>query len=304
MDYYGVFKKNIGMFFSETLNLLYTNWPSRLNTMDEVWVPSNEAYQVCKDSGVTVPVQIIPCAADISKYEAVYPIYSLPHTINGTFKFYFIGEHIRRKRLTAAIIAYYTNFTKYDNVSFVIKSSKSGYEAQDCLDEIEANIEALKKNLRLYRDPTDYPSHCIITGHIPENELMSIHQQCDCFVMPSFGEGWCIPAFDAMGFGNSVIATDSGGLTDFLAYYNKGHIISAETEPVYGYDIVFDDMHTGLDNWKAVSVREFGKAMRKVYENKKDILPNSAGIIEHYSYKSIGEAMGTGLIIKTEKLNG
>lgn len=299
MDYYGVFKKNVGIFFSETLNLLYTNWPSRLSTMDEVWVPSNEAYDVCINSGVKTKIAIVPCATNAAKYTKKYDKYKLPDTVEDTYKFYFIGEHIRRKRLTAAIIAYYTNFTKYDNVSLIIKSSKSGYSAEDCLAEIEANIEALKGNLRLYRDPTDYPAHCIITGHLAEDEIMSIHQQCDCFVIPSFGEGWCLPAFDAMGFGNSVIATDSGGLTDFLSYYDRGTVIEAETEPVYAYDKVFEDMHTGHDEWKAVSIKAFGRAMRHEFEHT-DKYTNpftKIDVVSHYDYKPIGTLM-------KEKLNG
>lgn len=291
MDYSGSFKKNVGLFFSETLNLTHTGWPSRLNTMDEVWVPSKENLDCLANSGVTVPSRVVNCATDIWKFDKEYKKYELPELVRDTFKFYFIGENIRRKHLTAALIAFYTNFTKYDNASFIIKTHKSGQDFQKCMDDVENNIRAIKDKLRLYNDHGDYPLHCIITGHLPESDIYSIHQQCDCFCMPSFGEGWCIPAFDAMGFGKKVVATETGGLTDFLSDYTDARVIKASVEPVVGYDVVFNDMHTGLDLWKAVSIRDFGLSMKHFYNTRNVSHPAHGLRIRKWSYEAIGHLM-------------
>lgn len=288
MDYNGNFKKNIGMFFFETLNMNFTGWPSRLDCMDEIWVPNLEQVQVCEEANIMCPVKVVPCASDVSKFSKKYPEYKLPDIIENTFKFYFIGEHIRRKHLTAALIAYYTSFTKYDNVSFIIKSSKTGYTAEQCMHEIEENIKAIKEKLRMYNDPNDYPIHCTITGRIEEEELCSLHQQCDCFVMPSFGEGWCIPAFDAAGFGNFVIANDCGGLSDFVKMYDNGTLISNTCQPVVGYDAVFDEMNTGRDFWKAIDISELTRYMKYVFNKQKK---DTKEFVNNWSYENVGKLM-------------
>lgn len=294
MDYNGNFKKNVGLFFFETLNMNFTGWPSRLDCMDEVWVPNKEQIDVCKSSGITKPIKVIPCASDISKFYKDYPAYKLPDVINDSFKFYFIGEHIRRKHLSAAMIAYYTSFTKYDNVSFVIKSSKTGYTAQECMSEIEANVKSVKEQLRMYSDVNDYPIHCIITGRITEDELYSLHQQCDCFVMPSFGEGWNIPAFDAMGFSNIVVATDCGGMSDFLSGYGEGYLVPCTVEPIVGYDTVFQEMNTGIDKWKNISINKLGEIMRNVYKYQDKFMMYEdvhKDYVKSFSYENVGKLM-------------
>lgn len=294
MDYDGEMKKNVGMFFSETLNLKYTGWPSRLNTMDVLGVPCSEALTCCNNSGIdTVRTYVIPCATDITKFSKEYEKYQLPDIINSTYKFYFIGENIRRKHLTAALVAFYTQFTKYDNVSFVIKTHRSGQHFNDTMNQVEAEIRAVKDKLRMYKDHSDYPIHCIITGHLSEQQIYSIHQQCDCFVMPSFGEGWCIPAFDAMGFGKTVVANSTGGMIDFLHAYSNGFLVDSSEQPIVGYDVVFDDMNTGRDYWKAVSINSLSKTMRLMYDEREAMSKktNADKIVSKYSYEKVGETI-------------
>lgn len=222
MDYNGNFKKNIGMFFLETMSMKYTGWPCKLACMDEVWVPNYNQYQACINSNI-FNIKIIPCATDISKFKNDYKKYHLPEILDNTFKFYFIGEHIRRKHLAAALVAYYTSFTKYDNVSLIIKSNKSGYTPEQCLEEIEQNIKAVKNQLRMYDNHEDYPIHCTITGKIEEGEIYSLHQQCDCFLMPSFGEGWCFTPGTKINTINGLKSIEHLSLND-IVYTHLGNI--------------------------------------------------------------------------------
>ena len=298
MDYNGRFKKNIAMFIAETYNLFYTWWPARLNLMDEIWVPNTDMLNItCPNSGITKPVHLVPHATDISKYSKEYPKFQFPEGMDYRYKFYFIGENVRRKHLMTALIAYYTNFTRNDNVVFVIKTNRSGQHPAQCMNDVMGQIKELKKAMGMYKDENQYPPECVITEFLSEEQLYSIHQQCDTFLMPSFGEAWSIPAFDAMGFGKEVVSSACGGMKDFLRGYNKshsrrGHLINGSFEPVVAHEQMFENMHNSFDTWYNISISEFGKCMRNCYDSMSiySSLDNPNNV-NNYSYETVGNRM-------------
>ena len=127
--------------------------------------------------------------------------------------------------------------------------------------------------------------------------MCSLHATCDCLVAPSFGEAWCIPAFDAMGFGNTPICTNTGGMTDFLSG-GGGMLVDAHPEPVFGMTETFADLYTGRENWDNIDIRELQKRMRNVYElhssNSPAYLATKKLGLENayrYSYENVGKIM-------------
>ena len=88
--------------------------------------------------------------------------------------------------------------------------------------------------------------------------------------MPSYGEAWSIPAFDAMGFGKTPICTNTGGMADYIG--DSGILVDGRWEPVSGMNDTFTDLFTGEENWYSVDINKLRKAMRKIYEmrNSKD----------------------------------
>ena len=56
----------------------------------------------------------------------------------------------------------------------------------------------IKTNLRIYPKIEDYHQEVIITEDLNNENIKTLHQSCDCLLNTTHGEGWSIPAFDAM----------------------------------------------------------------------------------------------------------
>jgi glycosyltransferase involved in cell wall biosynthesis len=269
MDYNAKFKKNIALYASETSNFIGSNWARKINCMDEAWVINNQMIESAKESGVTIPIKIVPHATDFSKFESNHKKIDIPN-IKDNFTFYFIGEMNNRKNLAAFIKAFHLEFDPNEQVSILIKSNRYGMSPEECASEIKNVCDRIKLSLKKYKNLEDYKEDLIITDYLSEVELYGLHRACDCFVMPSYGEAWSIPAFDAMGFGKTPICTNTGGMADYIG--DSGILVDGRWEPVSGMNDTFTDLFTGEENWYSVDINKLKKAMRKIYEmrNSKD----------------------------------
>jgi len=267
MDYNTRFKKNIGLYASETSNFSGSNWARKINCMDEAWVINEQMVDAAKESGVNVPIKIVPHATNFSKFESNHKKINIPN-IKNSFVFYFIGEMNNRKNLAAFIKAFHLEFDPNEPVSILIKSNRYGMSPEECAMEIKNVCDKIKLSLKKYKNIEDYKEDLIITDYLSEEELYGLHRACDCFVMPSYGEAWSIPAFDAMGFGKTPICSNTGGMADYLG--GAGILVEGRWEPVFGMSDTFEDLFTGEENWYSVDINELRKAMRKMYEMRSE----------------------------------
>jgi glycosyltransferase involved in cell wall biosynthesis len=267
MDYNSRFKKNIALYASETSNFIGSNWARKINCMDEAWVINEQMVDAAKESGVNVPIKIVPHATNFSKFESNHKKISIPN-IKNSFVFYFIGEMNNRKNLAAFIKAFHLEFDPNEPVSILIKSNRYGMPPEECAMEIKNVCNKIKLSLKKYKNIEDYKEDLIITDYLSEQELYGLHRACDCFVMPSYGEAWSIPAFDAMGFGKTPICSNTGGMADYLG--EAGILVDGRWEPVSGMGDTFEDLFTGEENWYSVDINELKKAMRKMYEMRSE----------------------------------
>ena len=297
-DYNGSFK-NIAIYYTETSNFNQTNWTKKINSMDEAWVCNNSMVESSRNSGVTVPIKVIPQPCNTEKYNQKYKEIEIPNA-NGKFVFYFIGELIRRKNITSLLKAFHLEFSPEEPVELLLKCHKTGLNEEECGNQLKELCNTVKDNLKLYTDRENYKKELITTGRLDDSSLMALHEACHCFVMPSFGEAWCLPAFDAMAMGNAPICNAVGGPLDYLSH-GGGVLVEGAIEPVFGMTETFNDLYTGRENWKNVNILELQKQMRIAYENwkKDDTTVGERGkeVADHYRYERIGN------IIK-ETLNG
>lgn len=292
MDYNGNFKKNIGIFFADTDCIGYSGWPQRLNLMDELWVPNTDMVTNCEISGINVPVHVVPCTTDIRKFNVQHDSLDMPE-LKDTFVFYNIGDSIRRKNLTALIKAFHLEFSINEPVSLLLKTTKYGMSADETYKNIQIMCDRIKEGLKIYPNITDYMKEYIITEHVKDHMMMKIHATGDCYVAPSFGEAWNIPAFTAMGFGNTPICAEVGGPKDYLK--GSSNFLKGSWEPVFGMTETFADICTGRENWFNVSVLHLQKQMRKAYERRPEILSmlqtQDFSRLKEYSYETVGNRM-------------
>jgi glycosyltransferase involved in cell wall biosynthesis len=198
---------------------------------------------------------------------------------NGDFLFYTISSSFsRRKNFAAFIKAFHLEFDKSEPVNIVIKIHKDnnsdGGKLRDFVNQIKAGLRLgeTKEEILL---PIDY---------LEDKDVFSIHNSCDVFVSTSYGEGWCIPAFDAMAFGKTPIVNNWSGC-DYIDE-STGWRVEYNMEPVFGMD---GANFSGRENWAAISINHLRKSMREAYSQNRDSkIENGIAKMFGYTHKEIG----------------
>lgn len=284
------FKKNIAYFVGESNTLRYNNWLSHLKLVDEVWVPNASLQESLLSDGIK-KVRTIPYACDITKYS------NIKNGINfgpneHKFKFYYIGDLNDRKNIESIIRAFHSEFYHFEPVSLILKVKKFGINPKDLFQHVTNICSSIKKELRIYSDISQYHKEVIVCDDLTNDQILAMHHSCDCFVAPSHGEGWSIPAFDAMSFGKTPICSNEGGPREFIDSQNKntGYLINGVYSICNHSDPALPGLFTGREEWFVPSESEIKKAMRFYYENK-DSIDRSKGIkrAKEFSYSNVGQ---------------
>lgn len=271
--------RNIGLFCWETTHFNRSNWGHCCNLMDEIWVPSTQNVQAARNSNVTIPINIFPCACDITRF-ANKPKPLEISQLNNKCVFYTIGEMTRRKNIIATLRAFYTAFSLRDDVVLVLKVSIPNSTPDETTNIVRSSIEDVKKSMHIYIKHQYYPPVICISKFLPDNKLDQLHIACDIFISASHGEAWGIPAHDAMGFGNPVILSNWGSypeLTYEQAFTNWtgeefrfehidcGWLIDGQLTPCFGQVDSFPDLYTGSESWYDPDICHMIKCMQEAY---------------------------------------
>lgn len=177
------------------------DWVDQANFMDEVWVPSSFNRETFAASGVKRPIQVMPLGVSPQHFNPGVKSYKL----NSRFTFLSIFEWVDRKAPDILLRAYTEEFSAADDVLLILKVSNVN-------PEIDVKREIAEMGLRKSGAPI-----CVLYNkHIPACQLGSLYRSSDCFVLPSRGEGWCMPAMEAMACGLPVIVSDWSAQRDFI----------------------------------------------------------------------------------------
>lgn len=295
MELNGKFKATIGLYASETSNFRKTCWADRLNLLSRIFVINNQMVEAARESGVTKPLSVIPHATNVEKFQRGYPTLPelKPCKERGEFLFYFVGEMIRRKNLQGLLQAFHGEFDPSEPVRLVIKTNKSGMSEPELQQHLRVFCSEIKRGMKIHSQERFYKEEVVITRRLSEQEMGSLHTSCDCFVLPSYGEAWAIPSFDAMGHGKTPIVSDNTGFRDYLDD-QAGWMIPCQETPCFGVDDTFEELYTGHENWWVPSIVELRKAMREAYENhslRQAKAAEGMGRVYDYSYEKIGEKL-------------
>jgi glycosyltransferase involved in cell wall biosynthesis len=283
MEYSNNFKKCVGMFFNETNSYKFCSWSTILSLMDEVWVPYPSLAHV--NSGVKSPVRVIEQPIDLKDVNFT----PLPLPTEGDFVFYTIGELNKRKNLSLLVRAFYTEFGFHENVRLVIKANEPGIEPNETANSILDIVKKIKENLKI---TNRYIPEIIITNHLSEEDMISLHKACNCFVTPSHGEAICLPLLDAARVNNFIIAPNFAGTGHVLDLLDaKEFKINCGEEDVFGVTNTFGDLFTARETWASVDIVHLRKLMRNVYNLwNKGYKPNyDSELNEHFSYSTVSE---------------
>lgn len=207
--------RNVGLFYWETTDLRRTSWAPSCNLMDEIWTSCLQSRHSMINSGITVPVRTIPCACDVARFDQPGSPLAIPET-RGKCVFYSVGELSRRKNVVGLLRAYYAAFQKHENVILILKFNLPGQGHEAVHNRVRMLAGEVKNTLGLHHSPDRYPPVVCMGERLSASQLDQLHRLGDVFVTASHGESWCVPAHDALGFGNPIIAPRWGSFPELL----------------------------------------------------------------------------------------
>jgi len=284
------FKKNIAYFMHELDSIKDHNWYHNLKLVDEIWVPNSSLkINLIKDGFDDSSIKVIPMPSDLSNYKDLGHRIKFGHK-NHTFKVYFICDMDDRKNLESIIRCFHSEFHKSEPVSLVLKIKKNGVSPKALKEAVAHMCDEIKKHMRLYDNLEDYNHELIITDDFTEEQMNILHLSCDCYLGPTHGEGWGIPAFDAMCYGKTPICSNEGGPKDYIDPNNKntGWLVNGQMGICSHRNAAFKDLFTAKHHWFIPSELEIKKAMRYYYENR--VKNNKDGLEQarKFSYYNVG----------------
>lgn len=218
--------------------------------VDEVFVPSVVNANVISEH-VNRPVHVM--------YDTVDVDFDIKERLSSDrLRLYSIFEWSERKNPMAMLRSYDRAFTASDNVSLTIKTRPFGSDR---------DIYGL--NEYMLSRKSDAPELVIITNDISEADIKKIHNDNDVFVYTTRGEGFGLPAFEAMLHGNHIISNKTSAVYELLSSYNyfKYEIydfVSARREFCRGHVPV---LYNHNQMWDTINEEDLVKTLRKTYNN-------------------------------------
>lgn len=262
-------KFNIGIFCWET-DKIPDVWVNQLNKMDLVLVPCADNLLTARKCGVVTPLHKVPYACDTEKYSNSPSKYLVPGADND-FKFLSIFQFSKKKAFEVLLKSYFSEFEKDENVCLIVKTYFGPNDKNDDRNRLIQLINAVKELLRL----KTYPKIHLIHSILSHKEIERLYKTADCYVLPSRGEGWGVPHFDALGHGLPAIGTRGTGVGEFIND-SCGWLIDSHMSPVIDMPHPHEFLYTGKENWHEPHAGHLKDCMREAFVMWKNRKHNDA----------------------------
>jgi glycosyltransferase involved in cell wall biosynthesis len=226
------------------------DWVQCLNEMDEVWATSEFSRLAFVRSGITVPTFNIGEGVDPNYFHPEIPGY--PNPPKEKFRFLSNFAWGRRKGVDVLFEAFRKEFNDNEDVCLMLKVLPS-YAGHNIKDELKLVYER-KGSAPVY----------LYDIELPRWELGRLYNTASAFVWPSRGEGYGLPAIEAIACGLPVLATNYSAHLEFLTKDGKPRpgveLIDGKLEKYIKGDSIY---YHGF-NWFEPSVDDLRKKMRKM----------------------------------------
>lgn len=166
---------------------------------DGVVAPTRFVAHALQDSGLRLPVRVIDHAPALASFRALRHGRKPP----GPLTFLHVSSCFPRKGADVLLRAWSAAFTAADPVRLLIKSFPNRHNS------IAADLVALR------RTRPDLAPIILIDQDLDEAAMAGLYAQADVMVLPSRGEGYNLPAAEALAAGLRLIVTGAGGHMDF-----------------------------------------------------------------------------------------
>jgi len=218
----GTYSYQIGRTMFET-DRLPSGWESRLNQMDEIWVPTAHHRRIFESHGVNKPVVVVGQGIDVDFWD--------PSTVNplewssqvddtkgacsdDDFKFLSVFKWEPRKGPELLLKGFWRAFPNGRGACLVIVTSLYHEDPHRVKNELKKYWNESLDNINDTYDAT--PRGVVLLTGLSLQNLVRLYRTVDAFVLPTRGEGWGRPYMEAMSMGLPVIATNWSGPTEFI----------------------------------------------------------------------------------------
>jgi glycosyltransferase involved in cell wall biosynthesis len=203
--------------------LVFSNNKHRLFWNLKVWAAVKQAHSIITLSEFSKKgilehfglkenqVRVVYAAADalfrrIDEPEAIHATISRLGLDSSQRFILYVGGIAPHKNLSVLVNAYSELIEKphYQDVTLVLVGD---YEKDVFL--IDYELKKLINRLKL-------DNNVIFTGFVPDDELVHLYNAASVFVLPSFCEGFGLPALEAMSCGTPVIGSDTTSLPEVI----------------------------------------------------------------------------------------
>lgn len=281
-------KINIGYCVYETTKL-HRDWPGFINSnVDAVMVGCEWNKQVFKDSGVKVPIFVVPHGIDVSEYDNIDP-YDISGIKKDAYKFYDVFQFTERKHPTALIKSYWAAFRNDENVALILKTYRGDFSDVE-KNAIRNTILRLKDMIRM----DSYPSIYLVLDMLTRKEILGLHKAGDCFVSLNRFEGFGLSGFEAGAAGKPIIVTGGGGVLEY-AKPEHSYLVNYSLTPVFGmnWSPWYDHGKDEAQMWAEPDCGHAIELMRHVYNNQEEAKEKGkmlkGYIVENLSWEKVGQ---------------
>jgi len=294
-------KYHIGHLFWET-DRMSPEWVWNCNLMDEIWVGDNFHKEAFEKSGVKRPVWVFPQPVNTEMTDRKikrFMLKGVKDASNDHFLFYSIFQWIERKAPKILLTAYWQEFANEKNVGLLLKTYKERYlpeEKKELLDQIRLWKSELNQ--------ATYPPVYFYSEFDDVDDVFRVHQTGDCFVLSHRGEGWSRCIAEAMVMGKPVIATQLGGIHDFLT---KETYFPLKWKPINVFNMDWAPWYRKDQKWAEPDMGELRRLMRFVYENQGEAFQTAKRgqefVKRNFSYEAVGRMLKDRLIDIQKMIN-
>lgn len=291
--------RNIGLFAYETQNIFNPVWERHFSMVDKIGVFCNDNKRAMESVGNENKTFVVPHPVNFERFKdkSIDTIdFGLPK--NCTI-FYTIGELVPRKNYYSLLFAYFSTFSRNDNVCLVIKSQTPDKNSERTKAEFQRMSNDIKNALGLFADITMYPKVILLSDYMKDSEILSIHKTGTVFVSTSFGESFCLPALDAIYMGKQAILPTHTAFIDLISHTSGMDLLYLNKETkCFGYGAGY--LYNGEESWIKIDTDELSSNMLKKYDNhqkgvgqlnEETIKTNKNLTEEFYSYQTVGNTL-------------
>jgi len=249
------------------------SWPKRLNSIHEVWNPSQWGKDVFKQCGVTTNIEVVNLGVEDDRVKWV-------ERDKKPFVYLWMANNSNdnRKNINMVISAWMELF-----------GNKPDFPVELWIKSRLGHNRGWPKDDRV----------AIFAGECDNALMQTIMGKANCFVFPSRGEGWGSPPLEAMATGCPTIITDWSGMTEYvnddICYPLKIKGLVKIPRNTGDYPIQFFGQDVG--SWAEPDYEHLKELMFHIYNNYDEALEKGREayevILEKYTYTKVCQKINT-----------